>query len=71
MRIGTLTVIGKRPMEIDGLFMGWNDCKLVFAVMLDGFKRKGKLYKTLDPEYLCQALGIKDYKWDQTVKIKP
>ena len=61
MRLGTLTITGLIPNYLDGLFLGYSDRRSIrFEWMTDGFVRKGKLYKTLDPDRLIDVLGIKE-----------
>jgi hypothetical protein len=57
--LGTLTITGKFPIEIDGLFLGYTAKKSIrFYISQDGFIRNNKLYKTLEPNILIDALGI-------------
>jgi len=61
-RIGTLTITGSYPLQWDGLDMGEAECVRVYASTLDGFVRRGRLFKTLDPAALMEALGVRgDY----------
>jgi len=61
-RTGTLTIRGAFPLNWDGLEMGEAEGTRVYANTLDGFARRGRLYKTLDPQALMEALGVRgDY----------
>lgn len=68
MTIGKVYITGKWPQEIDGLFLGYSDTKTkVFTWHLEGLARRGKLYKTQDPAYLAECLGVADYKYKSVV----
>ena len=59
---GTLTLRGSFPLTVDGLYMGDFPATRVYANTLDGFARRGQLFKTLDPQVLMEALGMRgDY----------
>jgi len=61
MRIGTLTITGRWPMELDGLFLGYTESTAKrFALVEGGIERRGRLYKTHDPRYLAECLGVLD-----------
>ena len=64
MRLGTLTITGQFPNNLDGLFLSHSaEAKIVFKWTTDGFIRKGRLYKTQDPAHLIQALGVLNSKY--------
>jgi len=71
MKIGTLTITGRWPMEWDGCPLGYtNRCRRVFQWRDDGFVRKGKLYKTGDAARLIEVLGVADATYSLTVSAE-
>ncbi len=57
MTTGTLTIKCQIPLDYDGLSLGYSETKTIrFLSTTEGFTRHGKLYKTLDPAYLCDQL---------------
>lgn len=67
MTIGTVTISGWWPAEIDGVVMPDYVATRRFAFTTDGMVRGGKLYKTFDPYYLADALGVRQAKISTTV----
>lgn len=63
MNIGHVTITGQKPLEIDGLFMGYTKKTVRFRMTTEGLVRNHKLYKTFDPAYLAEAFGFIDYKY--------
>lgn len=66
IKIGTLTITGNWPMEIDGLDLGYSK-RLTrrYQITDKGFVRAGKLFKTHDYAILLQVLGVKEAKWSE------
>lgn len=60
--IGTLTIKGTKPIEYDGLHLGYTNITMRFKITDQGFVRKGKLFKTHDQIYLAEQLGFVNYK---------
>ena len=70
MKLGTITITGKYPMEVDGLFLGYtNRIKRVYHLTDRGIQRKNILYKTFDTLFLIEKLGIIEAKHSLKVKV--
>ncbi len=70
--IGTLTVSGKFPIDIDGLNMGWMKKTKRFKITDKGFLYMNKLIKTHDPRLLCEdVLNVFDYSYSYKLGKMP
>ncbi len=69
MRLGTVTLTGDFPAEIDGLVLPDVRRTVRFALTDAGLERKGKLWKTLDPALLAEALGVRNTKTSVHFKL--
>ena len=69
--IGTLIIYGSFPQSLDGLFLGYSESKSIrFSWTVEGFERKGKLYKTQDPAKLIELLGVIDARYTVSISKK-
>jgi hypothetical protein len=62
MILGTCTISGQFPVEVDGLFLGFRPRRIRFDVTTKGLLRQNKLYKTHDGAMLAELLGIDNAK---------
>jgi len=60
--IGTLTIKGTKPIECDGLYLGYTETTMRFKITDQGFVHDGKLFKTHDQNYLAEQIGFVNYK---------
>ena len=58
MILGTATISGDWPLELDGLQMGYHRLTRRFKITDAGLQRGHKLYKTFDPQHLADVLGV-------------
>lgn len=71
--LGTLTIVGRWPMEADGLQLGYTKAKRrVYKLTTKGFLRGRKLFKTLDPQVMVEAWeqqGCQILSWKMKNKV--
>jgi len=70
MELGTLTIIGTKSLEYDGLSLGFSKCTMRFKITNQGFVRNDKLFKTHDQNLLAEKLGFVNFKTHLKYNLK-